>query len=235
MRNIADAEARETDARSQLEQAQQDTEGARADHRARIGEMQGAKENERNKASQVADAKRDVDVQHQRVQMADAETAKAEDRLRELERLIQEQRQELDNRALAAAHCRDDLAAAQVKEESARAAHEDALHMVEDAKNNVMVAEQILADRQERERTAANLLRDASNETARALQQRDAEQRELAQMKDKENRAKYEADVASQCVTSTTSTCKTWSTRTLSTTQSVPRCKRKRRPSWSRR
>ena len=185
---------------SALESAHDETERARQELRERMAELNRAKDRERQRQIELAEAQRAVEVAARRLQAQEQEVAKAEERLREIERVLAEQHREVEMQRTAAERCRGELSQAQTREQDAVLAENEARREVHVAGDRAADAEAEVAARQERERAAAAALRDAANEVARQLAQRDQDQRDLLAAKEREAQRKAEEVNAGQAV-----------------------------------
>lgn len=124
--------------------------------------------------------------------MQDSELGRAEEKLREIERLLNEQQREVERQRQACEQCRAELGTVQGREQDAAAVESDARRDVHLAADRVVESEQQAAQRQERERLSQQALREAGQETARVKAQRDVDEREVAAAKEREQQRKQE-------------------------------------------
>ena len=165
-----------------------------------MAELNRSKDRERQKQIETAEAQRAVEVSARRLQQQEQEIAKAEERLREIERLLAEQTREVDLQRQNGERFRMELGQAQAREQDATMAENEARRDVNLAADRAAEGEADVAMKQERERAAAAALRDAANEVARQLAQRDVDQRELLVAKEREALKKAEEMTAGQAV-----------------------------------
>ena len=165
-----------------------------------MAELNRSKDRERQKQIETAEAQRAVEVSARRLQQQEQEIAKAEERLREIERLLAEQTREVDLQRQNGERFRMELGQAQAREQDATMAENEARRDVNLAADRAAEGEADVAMKQERERAAAAALRDAANEVARQLAQRDVDQRELLVAREREALKKAEEMTAGQAV-----------------------------------
>lgn len=194
---VCDAQAYEQSAKSGLDSAHDDTERGRGDLRERTGELNRCKEAERARQQEVHDAQRQVEMGARRLHLQDVEVAKAEERLREIERMYIEQQHEVERQRAGSTRCRGELSQCQAREQEALAADAEMRRETHLSADRVAVAEAEVQHRQERERVAGQQLREAAAEVARRISALDAAQRELGAARDAESARKVDDQAAS--------------------------------------
>jgi len=191
---VADAQAGERAAQASMDAAHQDTEKQRAELQQLVRDLTTLKDRERQRAAEATEATRTVEAATRTVHAQDQEYIKAEDKLREIERLLLEQQREVEKQRYGCDQTRAELASAQGREQEAVAAEEDAKRQVHHAADRVADGEARVQQQQEAERAAAIHLRETAAEVARCANQRDAEQRDLAAAKDRERQREQEEE-----------------------------------------
>eukprot|EP00659_Diplonema_papillatum_P017469 gene17469-biopygen17665 len=165
-----------------------------------MSELNRAKDRERQRQLEVAEIQRAVEMCGRRLSIQEQEVAKAEDRLREIERLLHEQHREVEQQIQNADRCRDELLQLQTREQDAAIAENEARREVHAAAQRAADAEAEVAARQDSERVCAANLRDAANDVARQMTQRDADQRDAITAKEREALRQADALGAGQAV-----------------------------------
>ena len=167
----------------------------------RVTEQTQQKDTERLKQVAVLEATREVEVVQRRLAAHEAEFQKAEETLREMERRVAEQRQEVERHHAAVDRVRGELATAQGAEHLAGIVLGEAQKDSQAAADRVAVSEADMAARQEREREATAVHRDSQSDTARQLAKRDMEDRELQLATERAAARRAAEDEAARAVT----------------------------------
>ena len=183
---VADAEARERETLAVLDAARVETERARAEVAAKCAEEAAARDIERAKQLQHAEAQREVEASEARLRVQESEQAHAEERLKEIERLLMEQQREVEAQRCNTVRARADVATAQGVEGQAALISAEATKDVQCASERLSLAKADLARAQDRERdcTAAQL--GAREATAHQRVQREREEQELLICRERE-------------------------------------------------
>eukprot|EP01060_Flectonema_neradi_P039909 TRINITY_DN8950_c1_g5_i1.p1 TRINITY_DN8950_c1_g5~~TRINITY_DN8950_c1_g5_i1.p1 ORF type:complete len:439 (+),score=101.41 TRINITY_DN8950_c1_g5_i1:58-1374(+) len=182
---IQDCENREQLAKSNLDREQSVSETCRQDLTQRGVDLANSRENLRGCQSQLNEAARDTEQQTQRLQQAENAAANAEQKLREIERLLQEQQQAVEEARANTLRNHDELQQCRVREEATKATVQDAERGLDAAGEAAVNSEKTLGDQLEREKEASNILREVTAQTAKAVSDRDHEHRTLQACKDK--------------------------------------------------
>eukprot|EP01059_Diplonema_ambulator_P032129 TRINITY_DN6150_c0_g1_i2.p1 TRINITY_DN6150_c0_g1~~TRINITY_DN6150_c0_g1_i2.p1 ORF type:complete len:473 (+),score=188.79 TRINITY_DN6150_c0_g1_i2:46-1464(+) len=174
---LADSQRKETEAKSNIDNAHDATERCRAELRDRVAELNRTKDIERQKQLELSERQRTLEHAIRRLQQQEGEVTKAQERLRDIERMLAEQQREVDRQINGAERCRAEAEAEEQREAEAHAVAAEALRMVHSAADDVSHTEERLAQIAETERQAALALREAAEETSRQLNRREQEQR----------------------------------------------------------
>eukprot|EP01065_Artemidia_motanka_P026830 TRINITY_DN32067_c0_g1_i1.p1 TRINITY_DN32067_c0_g1~~TRINITY_DN32067_c0_g1_i1.p1 ORF type:complete len:697 (+),score=270.22 TRINITY_DN32067_c0_g1_i1:90-2093(+) len=197
---------REREAQAMLDAAAQDTSRCRETVAARASELAQIREKERQGASAQSEAATAQQTANARVRIQRDETERAQARLREIEKMLEDQRREVERHQGLEVEAEAALAAAEAKGREAEAALQQLQQDTKYAADQLSVIEQDLSRAQEREREHGVSHIQARDAVSRAQARKDAEERELAACKDREaGRRAVEAD-ATRVVESQAST-----------------------------
>eukprot|EP00756_Hemistasia_phaeocysticola_P023601 Hpha_TRINITY_DN15902_c0_g5::TRINITY_DN15902_c0_g5_i1::g.71136::m.71136 len=180
------AQEREREALAQLEAATQDTARSREGVAGRASQLSQAREEERQGAQQQAEANSQLQSASARVRIQKDETERAQARLREIERLLEEQRREVDRVRNLEIEAETNQSQAESRMREAEANVGALGQKTRFAADELSRAEQDLAATQDREREQGVAHVQARDATARANGKKDAEARALNVSKDRE-------------------------------------------------
>jgi len=182
-----------------LDQAKQQAENAREELVTVQGEMERLKEEQRVTSLEHVKAIEAVGAAESRHAAQDAETARAERRLAEISRLVQEQRNVVERHRGLVARSRADVETAQTRSEHATTALDVAKKATEDSQEALRQAKDEHASSLERTRVADGNLDAAREESQRAKETVEQKAGLLASAKDQE-RLKRQEQVEAQRV-----------------------------------
>eukprot|EP00754_Rhynchopus_humris_P008558 Rhum_TRINITY_DN13767_c5_g1::Rhum_TRINITY_DN13767_c5_g1_i1::g.64117::m.64117 len=191
---------READAKLVLEGAQQEVQRTAADVGTGRSEVVKAREFEAAQLNNLAVVRRDIDAAAQRLKGCESDTVRAEERMREIERLLIEQQREVDRHRELALQQRTELATLQAGELAAQESVRESEMGTRLAHETLAQLEGTLTAAQTREQECGHLLVASREELGRAVAARGAEEAELAACKEREAaRATLEAEATKAC------------------------------------
>ncbi|KAJ9466445.1 calmodulin-like protein containing EF hand domain [Diplonema papillatum] len=197
---VAAAQSRERDALAVLEAAAQETERCRAAVAQHAHDLQVCREKQAKLHVLENEAKREHETAHVRAQLAADETARALQRLQDIQRLLEEQQAEVAKRKEAETQLQADVLAAENRTYHAASALEDAAAETKMQADRLQISEQELMRAQERERECGMVHLQARDDAAKQLVRKEAIEHELLVAKETVARRQAAEEAAARSV-----------------------------------
>ena len=176
---ILDCKHQEEDLKENLRHAQETTVQGRAAVVAQGNEVAMMRDREAQIQACAREAAAKTGSLVETLRHHDAEVDAAEERLRQIERMLIEQRTELDTKMTAREAARVEVEANHMREDAAAADMRDAQLLIQTLLDSCRVAEENVAAYERAERDAQSILQSAATECMKAVGTRDGALREL--------------------------------------------------------
>eukprot|EP01063_Lacrimia_lanifica_P032058 TRINITY_DN5407_c0_g1_i6.p1 TRINITY_DN5407_c0_g1~~TRINITY_DN5407_c0_g1_i6.p1 ORF type:complete len:440 (+),score=171.83 TRINITY_DN5407_c0_g1_i6:72-1391(+) len=197
---LGEVQSQELAAKDDLQQAHAETERGRATLREMLADMNRCTDREKQRGLERAEAARGVEHTQRKVHQQELAMSAAEERLRELQRLVEEQEREVEAQHHALQVQNDALKNAERASRDAADLEAEAREDSEHAGARAADAERNVAALQEAEWSHAQALRSIADDVARRMAARDTEQRTLVSHRESLRHKKHLETQAAEAV-----------------------------------